>query len=158
MFSTNIPLIRKVDFHMFSTKNAKQNIKTYSTSCKNTKHTQKRVLEYAPWRVLVKHDSRTQQHVQTWPSKAPTQKKIIVLLGELPPPQTSPLSRPTGLQDSLAGLIEWLPGWLSSWLVWLSDCQDGCQVDRFDYYLVPRLPTSWSWGIWILFWNQLEKN
>ena len=28
----------------------------------------------------------------------------------------------------LTGLIEWLPGWLSSWSVWLSGCKDGCQI------------------------------
>ena len=52
-------------------------------------------------------------------------------LGGCGPPDT-PLGRPTGLQDSLAGLIEWQPGWLSSLLVWLSDIQDGCPVDWFD--------------------------
>ena len=81
-------------------------------------------------------------------------------LGGLPPPQTLPLSRPTGLQDSLAGLIEWLPGWLSRGLVWLSDCQDGCQVDWFDWVtarmavkltgLIEWLP-GWlsSWLVWL---------
>ena len=31
----------------------------------------------------------------------------------LPAPPDPPLSRLAGLQDSLAGLIEWLPGWLA---------------------------------------------
>ena len=33
----------------------------------------------------------------------------------------------------LTGLIEWHPGWLSSLLVWLSDRQDGCPVQWFDW-------------------------
>ena len=33
----------------------------------------------------------------------------------------------------LTGLIEWQPGWLSSLLVWLNDCQDGCPIYWFDW-------------------------
>ena len=36
---------------------------------------------------------------------------------DFPGGAAAPLSRPTGLQDSLAGLIELQPGWLSSLLV-----------------------------------------
>ena len=63
----------------------------------------------------------------------PRRRRHLILPGGAAAPADPPLSRPTGLQDSLAGLIEWLPGWLSSWLVWLSDCQDGCAVDWFDW-------------------------
>ena len=66
-------------------------------------------------------------------------------LGGCRPPRPPPLSRPIGLQNSgwfdwvtarmavqFTGLIEWLPGWLSSLMVWLSDSQDGCPVYWFD--------------------------
>ena len=60
----------------------------------------------------------------------------------------------------LTGLIEWLPGCLSSWLVWLSGCQDGCPADWFDWVtarmavqltgLIEWLP-GWlsSWLVWL---------
>ena len=44
-------------------------------------------------------------------------RRHLILPGGAAAPPDPPLSRPAGLQDSLAGLIEWLPGWLSSLLV-----------------------------------------
>ena len=43
----------------------------------------------------------------------------------------------------LTGLIEWLPGWLSSWLVWLSGCQDGWFLE----WVVSSISRKWKYKL-----------
>ena len=60
-------------------------------------------------------------------------RRHLILRGRAVAPPDPPLSRPAGLQDPLTGLIEWLPGWLSSLMVWLNGSQDACPVQWFDW-------------------------